>query len=229
MDIIKIVEDLIDPFLKAGELSISLREKGLKKEIKSDNTPVSNGDFEVNKFITKKISEITPDIPIISEEASDNKDKTQGNMPLGLSKEVEVFLEPEVDWRHALWKYVGKTPVDFDDLDRRFLYRGLYLEGLLTEALEVSVCIDTSGSVSQKLLDQFLGELKGILNAYPHVRCDLFFADTEIRFGLLIVLAMTALLSFKQLNQVDLYSNSSDSLESIIQFIWGNFIFRCAN
>lgn len=110
----------------------------------------------------------------------DKKDKTQGNMPLGLSKEVEVFLEPEVDWRHALWKYVGKTPVDFDDLDRRFLYRGLYLEGLLTEALEVSVCIDTSGSVSQKLLDQFLGELKGILNAYPHVRCDLFFADTEI-------------------------------------------------
>ena len=28
---------------------------GLKKEIKSDNTPVSNGDLEVNKFITKKI------------------------------------------------------------------------------------------------------------------------------------------------------------------------------
>ena len=77
MDIKKIIEDLIDTFLKAGELSLSLREKGLKKEIKSDNTPVSNGDLEVNKFITKKISEITPDIPIISEETSDNKDNTQ--------------------------------------------------------------------------------------------------------------------------------------------------------
>jgi len=104
----------------------------------------------------------------------------QGNIPAGMFKEIEVFLEPEVDWRHALWKYVGKTPVDFDDLDRRFLYRGLYLEGLLTEALQVSVCIDTSGSISNILLDQFLGELKGILNAYPHVKCDLFFADTQI-------------------------------------------------
>ena len=66
MDIKKTVDNLIDTFLKAGELSISLREKGLKKEIKSDNTPVSNGDLEVNKFITKKISEITPNIPIIS-------------------------------------------------------------------------------------------------------------------------------------------------------------------
>ena len=77
MEIQKIVEDLIDTFLEAGDLSISLRKKGLKKEIKSDNTPVSNGDLEVNKFITKKISEITPDIPIISEETSDNKDNAQ--------------------------------------------------------------------------------------------------------------------------------------------------------
>ena len=77
MDIKIIVEKLIDPFLEAGALSLSLRKKGLKKEIKSDNTPVSNGDIEVNKFITKKISEITPDMPIISEETSDNKDNVQ--------------------------------------------------------------------------------------------------------------------------------------------------------
>jgi 3'(2'), 5'-bisphosphate nucleotidase len=77
MNIKKIVEDLIDTFLKAGELSLTLREKGLIKEIKPDNTPVSNGDLEVNKFITKKISEVTPDIPIISEESSDNKDNSK--------------------------------------------------------------------------------------------------------------------------------------------------------
>mgnify|MGYP006080542783 FL=1 len=77
MNIKKIVEDLIDTFLKAGELSLSLREKGLIKEIKSDNTPVSNGDLEVNKFIIKKISEVTPDIPIISEESSDNKNNSK--------------------------------------------------------------------------------------------------------------------------------------------------------
>ena len=76
MEVKKIIEELVDTFLKAGELSISLRDKGLKKEIKSDNTPVSNGDLEVNKFITKKISEITPDIPIISEETSDNKNNS---------------------------------------------------------------------------------------------------------------------------------------------------------
>ena len=77
MNLKKIVEDLIDIFLIAGDLSLELRRKGLDKEIKSDNTPVSNGDLEVNKLITKKISEITPNIPIISEEASDNKNNLE--------------------------------------------------------------------------------------------------------------------------------------------------------
>jgi len=71
-----VVEDLISTFLMAGELSIKLRDKGLNKEIKSDNTPVSNGDLEVNKIITKKLLELTPNIPIVSEETSHNKSKT---------------------------------------------------------------------------------------------------------------------------------------------------------
>ena len=72
-DIKKIVEDLIQTFLNAGKISLDLRKRGLVKEIKSDNTPVSNGDLEVNKILTKKIYELTPNIPIISEETSDNK------------------------------------------------------------------------------------------------------------------------------------------------------------
>ena len=69
----EIVENLIDTFLYAGEVSLKLRKKGLTKEIKSDNTPVSNGDLEVNKIITEKISSLASDIPIISEETPDNK------------------------------------------------------------------------------------------------------------------------------------------------------------
>ena len=73
IDLKNIVENLIATFLHAGKISLELREKGLTKKIKSDNTPVSNGDIEVNNFVTKKIVELTPNIPIVSEETSDNK------------------------------------------------------------------------------------------------------------------------------------------------------------
>ena len=73
INIKEIVENLIQTFLSAGKVSLDLRLKGLTKEMKSDNTPVSNGDLEVNKIITKEIAELTPNIPIISEETSENK------------------------------------------------------------------------------------------------------------------------------------------------------------
>ncbi len=73
INIEKIVRSLIETFLSAGETSIILRKNGLTKKIKSDNTPVSNGDLEVNNILIKKICELTPSIPIISEEKSDNK------------------------------------------------------------------------------------------------------------------------------------------------------------
>jgi 3'(2'), 5'-bisphosphate nucleotidase len=69
----EITENLISSFHEAGNISLELRKKGLKKEIKKDNTPVTNGDIEVNNLITGKIKKITPDIPIVSEESSTNK------------------------------------------------------------------------------------------------------------------------------------------------------------
>ena len=73
----KISDELLNTFFVAGERSIKLREVGLKKEIKSDNTPVTNADIEVNNILTEKIKNITPEIPIVSEESASNKSNTE--------------------------------------------------------------------------------------------------------------------------------------------------------
>ena len=76
-DLRSISEKLINTFKIAGKISIDLYKKGLKIEIKEDKSPVSNGDLEVNKLITYKIKELTPNIPIISEETVDLKSKNK--------------------------------------------------------------------------------------------------------------------------------------------------------
>ena len=70
-----ISESLINTFNEAGKVSIELYKKGLKIEIKEDKSPVSNGDLQVNELITSKIKELTPNIPIISEETVNLKVK----------------------------------------------------------------------------------------------------------------------------------------------------------
>jgi len=69
----KITLSLIGTFNKASQVALDLRKTGLIKEIKSDNTPVSNGDIAVNKILTEKIKEITPNIAIVSEESDNHK------------------------------------------------------------------------------------------------------------------------------------------------------------
>ena len=66
-----ISESLIDTFNQAGMMSIDLYKKGLQIEIKADNSPVSNGDLKVNELISNKIRDLTPNIPIVSEETVD--------------------------------------------------------------------------------------------------------------------------------------------------------------
>ena len=70
----KIINSLIDTFILSGNVSLDLRNKGLKKKIKSDNTPVTNGDIEVNNLLINKISNLTPNIKIVSEENLTNKE-----------------------------------------------------------------------------------------------------------------------------------------------------------
>ena len=71
----KITKNLIPLFEEAGRISLKLRKEGLKKEIKNDNTPVTNGDLKVNELITAAILKLTPGIKIISEETVNLKEK----------------------------------------------------------------------------------------------------------------------------------------------------------
>jgi len=75
-----ISESLINTFNDAGKMSIELYKKGLQIEIKEDKSPVSNGDLKVNELITNKIKDLTPNIPIVSEETVDLNKKNKAKI-----------------------------------------------------------------------------------------------------------------------------------------------------
>ena len=106
--------------------------------------------------------------------------KGQGVGSILGTREYNSIMEPQLDWRSMLWRFLVRTPTDFSGFDRRFVHQGLYLEDLSGESVRVHVAIDTSGSISSQELDEFAGELKGILRSYPHIKCDLYFADYDI-------------------------------------------------
>ncbi len=80
LDLKNIAENLLETFLEAGRVAKDISQKGVKITIKADKTPVTDGDIAVDKILRDKISKLTPQIPIISEETADlekkNKNKT---------------------------------------------------------------------------------------------------------------------------------------------------------
>lgn len=101
----------------------------------------------------------------------------QGRLPAGLERELGALTTAQLDWRSYLWRYLVQTPTDFQGFDRRFVGRGLYLETLIGESVQVFVAVDTSGSIDASQLRLFLSEVQGILGAYPHLHCELYFVD----------------------------------------------------
>lgn len=104
----------------------------------------------------------------------------QGKLPAGMARELGTLNTAQLDWRSYLWRYLVKTPTDYTGFDRRFIGRGLYLETLQGESVKVYVAVDTSGSIDNGLLNMFLSEVKGILNSYPHLECELYYADVDV-------------------------------------------------
>lgn len=66
------IDQVIEIATVAGKQIRDIYQKGdYDREIKSDNTPVTSADIAAHNIITKALNELTPDIPVLSEEAAD--------------------------------------------------------------------------------------------------------------------------------------------------------------
>jgi predicted metal-dependent peptidase len=99
---------------------------------------------------------------------------------LGIHRDFEAATHPQLSWRELLWEFMVTTPSDFGGFDRRFVHRGLYLEELVGQTLDVAICIDTSASIRDRELSAFRVEVQGILDAYPQIEGRLFYADAGL-------------------------------------------------
>ena len=104
----------------------------------------------------------------------------RGDAPAGFHREFDEACLATLDWRSLLWRFLVRTPSDFEGYDRRFVGEGLYLDAMDGETLEVDIAIDTSGSIDGDLVSMFMAEVRGILGAYPHVRARLCYADAAL-------------------------------------------------
>jgi len=107
--------------------------------------------------------------------------KSIGNMPAGLERLIDEFVEPQLSWRELLTQYITRSiPSDFTYRrpSRKSIVSGYYFPSTEKEEVEVVVCVDTSGSIGKEELQDFLSETLGLLQAFQRVNITLFSCDT---------------------------------------------------
>jgi len=110
-----------------------------------------------------------------------NEAKARGKLPGSMESLIEDILQPQVDWRTVLFRFfrsTDKSDYSWVRFNRRFIGQGLYLPGLYSPSLgEISIIVDTSGSVSDDELKVFSSETSAILqelnpSAINFIQCD---------------------------------------------------------
>lgn len=107
-----------------------------------------------------------------------------GKVPAGVARMISDFTEPKMDWRQILRmniQSIMKSNFSFSRPNRKSQHCGAILPGMMNEeTIDVSVAIDMSGSISDKMAMDFLSEVKGIMDEYMDFKLDLWCFDTQV-------------------------------------------------
>ena len=110
--------------------------------------------------------------------------RMQGKLSAGLQRLVNSILNPKVDWRDVLARFIVKCRTDqrtFARPNRRFAPQGLYLPSVSGEQMgELVVAVDCSGSIDDKLIAQFGAEIRTIHEDTRPVRLHVVYFDSGV-------------------------------------------------
>ncbi len=110
--------------------------------------------------------------------------KLMGKLSANQARLVEEVLNPKVDWRTVLRRFVEKAKNDtrtWSRPNRRFLAQGMYLPSIGGEALgEIAVAVDCSGSIGAKEISEFAAEITNIWEDQKPIKLHVIYFDSEV-------------------------------------------------
>lgn len=107
-----------------------------------------------------------------------------GNVPANVARMIKDLTEPKMNWRDLLRQQIQsliKNDYSFSRPNRKGWHTGAVLPGMkFDETIDVAVSLDMSGSITDAMANDFLSELKGIMDEYKDYNIKLWCFDTKV-------------------------------------------------
>jgi predicted metal-dependent peptidase len=107
-----------------------------------------------------------------------------GNLPAGVKRLLKDITAPVIGWKELLQQQITsviKNDYTFNRPNRRGWHIDAILPGLKPgEMIDICIAMDQSGSISEEDSKAFLGEIRGIMEAFDEYKITLWCFDTEV-------------------------------------------------
>lgn len=107
-----------------------------------------------------------------------------GNVPANIQRMIKELTEPKMNWREILRQQIQST-IKNDYTFMRPNRKGWHMSAILPgtnydETIDICCGIDMSGSISNRQAQDFISEIKGIMDEYKEYKIKLWCFDTEV-------------------------------------------------
>ena len=169
--------EMLDEHLDAENDGEGTSDAGESKDSKGNN--VSKNKPKYSKEEMKKIKDEIKESMISAAQAAG-----AGNTPKEVARMIKDLTEPKMNWREILRQQIQSTirnDYTFSRPSRKGWHTGAVLPGMnFDETIDLCVAIDMSGSISNKQGQDFLGEVKGIMDEYKDYKIKIWCFDTAV-------------------------------------------------
>jgi predicted metal-dependent peptidase len=182
-------EEIYDKLMEnAQKISLSdLLDKMIDEHLDGEGNGEGNGDKDGEGKGRPKLSDadrqaIKDEIKEAMLAAAATTDGA-GNIPAGVMRLIKDLTEPQMNWRELLRMNLEST-IKSDYTWMRASRRGWHMDAVMPgrkndEMIDIAIAIDTSGSIGDKMLKDFLGEVQGIMDSFPQYKIHIVSFDTD--------------------------------------------------
>ncbi len=192
----EVYDDLFEQAEKNGEEFLEklgeMLDEHLDGEGEDDND--SEGDAEGEDSNGNDVSKRRPkfseeEMKQIKDEIKENmlsaaQSAGAGNIPGEVARMIKELTEPKMNWRELLRQQIQSTirnDFTFQRPSRKGWHTGAVLPGMnFSETIDIAVSLDMSGSIGNDQAQDFLSEIKGIMEEYKDYNIKLWCFDTKV-------------------------------------------------
>ena len=170
-----------------AELKSDILREDDELEYESDDaSDVQNNDNkEEEKQTRDELQEEILQEQLLAQEAISllTSEFKKGEAPSHIDRFFKLDFFSKIDWRDELKSALDRYFRDDYVLippNKKFLSQGIYLPSTTSQTFRLVIAVDSSGSVDEELLSQFLSEVNFLMSLVSHYQIELLVCDEKI-------------------------------------------------